>query len=214
MNIEISELESDIIREIVNIGLAKAADSFAAIAKDKVYMNVPYIKILEPELAQEVINGYKETKVMVLSDLVGDIEGKTLLFFLQGHVKKISQVCLGPEENYKGDYNQMQISLLLEVSNILTGALVTQLANILKLKIYGSPPRAITDQQVATIVKLLNDFPNMQPLIFLVKTQFVNSGRLVELPLLLVFTLETLEKILTILRQDGFQDKELLRMSK
>jgi chemotaxis protein CheC len=46
MYIIINELEKDVLREIISIGLARAADSFSSFAKGGVLLDVPDIKII------------------------------------------------------------------------------------------------------------------------------------------------------------------------
>ena len=98
--------------------------------------------------------------------------------------------------------------MLLEISNIITGALVTQLANILKANIYGAPPTAprgdITDAMQALMPE-----QQLQPLIFSVITQFSDKDNMVELPLMLFFDRVTFLKILEIIRSYDFLGSQL-----
>ena len=105
----------------------------------------------------------------------------------------------------------MQESLLLEISNIITGALVTQLANILKCNIYGSPPKLPSDQIEESLEDLLTEHPFYQPVVVTVITQFTDSSRQVDLPLFLFFDAETIIKILSIIRSVSPADKSMFK---
>lgn len=200
MEAQITELERDIIKEILNIGLARAADSFAAIAQDKVLLKVPDIQLIEVKELLSLVSRYEDTHVIIQSDIKGDFNGATLMLFSDDHVVRLSEVCLGMLEVMDGELSVMQESLLLEISNIITGALVTQLANILKSHIYGSPPKAPKNHIADSLKDILVHHPLFQPLVFTVITRFTHNSKSVELPLLLFFDTKTFLKILEIIR--------------
>ena len=196
----ITELERDIIKEILNIGLARAADSFAAIARDKVLMKVPDITLIEVKELLTLVAKYEDSHIIIQSDIKGELNGATLMLFSDNHIIRLSEICLSMVDVQKGELTVMQESLLLEISNIITGALVTQLANILKSNIYGSPPKAPKSHIADSLKSILVQHPLFQPLVFTVITQFSHNSKSVELPLLLFFDTNTLLKILDIIR--------------
>jgi len=207
MELQVNELERDIIKEILNIGLARAADSFAVIAKDRVLLKVPDLQLMEPEELLKIVRAYENSHNIIQSDIKGELNGSTLMLFSDLHVEQLSKVCLGMEVKGSDPLTEMQESLLLEVSNIITGALVTQLANILKASIYGSPPVAPKHDIAESLKGIFTDHPLFQPLVFTVITQFTNNSKMVELPLLLFFDTNTFIKILEIIRSYNFLTK-------
>ncbi|MER2998789.1 chemotaxis protein CheC [Pontibacter populi] len=206
----VTELERDIIKEILNIGLARAADSFAAIAKDKVLLKVPDIQLIEVKELLNLVSRYETTHFIIQSDIKGDFNGSTLMLFSDDHINRLSEVCLNMLDVQKGEVSAMQESLLLEISNIITGALVTQLANILKSNIYGSPPKAPKSHIADSLKDILVQHPLFQPLVFTVITKFTHNFKSVELPLLLFFDTSTFLKILEIIRAFDMDSKTQL----
>jgi chemotaxis protein CheC len=204
MDLHMTELERDIIREILNIGLARAADSFAVIAQEKVLLEVPNLNIVSGRSILEKVRELQEQHVIIQSDIRGEFNGTTLMFFSGQHVQRLSRVCLRMNTSDSTQIDEMQESLLLEISNIITGALVTQLANILKANIYGAPPVNPRDDMAKALQSLMLDRPMVQPLIFSVITQFSDKANSVELPLMIFFDRHTFEKILEIIRTYDF----------
>lgn len=198
-----SELERDIIREILNIGLARAADSFAIIAQERVLLEVPSLDLLVSNDIIQKVREYQQQHVAMQSDIRGDFNGTTLMFFSGQHIQRLSRVCLRLASDDSLQINELQESLLLEISNIITGALVTQLANILKANIYGAPPVAPRGDIGSSLQSLL-PHEQLQPLIFSVITQFSDKDNSVELPLMLFFDRATFDKILEIIRSYDF----------
>ncbi|MBU6121562.1 chemotaxis protein CheC [Hymenobacter siberiensis] len=203
-----TDLERDIIREILNIGLARAADSFAVIAQERVLLEVPNIDLLMSDDILHRVRDYQTRHVPIQSDIRGDFNGTTLMFFSGQHVQRLSRVCLRMQTSETLELNELQESLLLEISNIITGALVTQLANILKANIYGAPPVAPKGDIAENLQSLLPD-QQLQPLIFSVITQFSDRDNTVELPLMLFFDRVTFGKILEIIRSYDFLGSQM-----
>lgn len=204
MDLHMTELERDIIREILNIGLARAADSFAVIAQERVLLEVPNLDLVPSSNILGRVNEYEGTHVIIQSDIKGDFNGTTLMFFSGQHVQRLSKVCLRMNVSDSIKIDAMQESLLLEISNIITGALVTQLANILKSSIYGAPPVAPRGNIADSLNNLMSNRPMVQPLIFSVITQFSDKDNSVELPLMIFFDRETFAKMLEIIRAYNF----------
>ncbi|MCI1185862.1 chemotaxis protein CheC [Hymenobacter sp. DH14] len=208
MDLSMTELERDIIREILNIGLARAADSFAVIAQERVLLEVPSIDLLMSNDILSKVREYQSRHVAIQSDIRGDFNGTTLMFFSGQHVQRLSRVCLRMQTSETLEVNELQESLLLEISNIITGALVTQLANILKANIYGAPPVAPRGDIAESMQNLVPE-QQLQPLIFSVITQFSDRDNMVELPLMLFFDRVTFEKILEIIRSYDFLGRQM-----
>ncbi|GAB2872468.1 chemotaxis protein CheC [Hymenobacter negativus] len=208
MDLSMTELERDIIREILNIGLARAADSFAVIAQERVLLEVPNIDLLMSDDILHRVREYQTRHVPIQSDIRGDFNGTTLMFFSGQHVQRLSRVCLRMQTPETLELNELQESLLLEISNIITGALVTQLANILKANIYGAPPVA-PKGDIAENLQSLLPAQQLQPLIFSVITQFSDRDNTVELPLMLFFDRVTFQKILEIIRSYDFLGSQM-----
>ena len=208
MDLSMTELERDIIREILNIGLARAADSFAVIAQERVLLEVPSIDLLMSNDILAKVREYQSRHVPIQSDIRGDFNGTTLMFFSGPHVQRLSRVCLRMQTTETLEVNELQESLLLEISNIITGALVTQLANILKANIYGAPPVAPHGDIAESMQSIVPEL-QLQPLIFSVITQFSDRDNRVELPLMLFFDRVTFEKILEIIRSYDFLGRQM-----
>ena len=213
MNLNITEIEKDIIREMVNIGVAKAADSFAIIAKEKVLINAPKIKVVDIDSIKNVVADYEKNTVIIQSDIKGDLDGKTFLLFSEPQAMGLAKICLGSFNSNGYEEERLKNSLLLEIGNIITGAIATQFSNILRLSVFGGLP-ILKNNFIGNILKSISEeYPVFKPLIFTIKTEFVYSYKSYELPLVLVFDLQALIKILAILRESNLEKFELLKNS-
>ena len=212
--IEITGLEEDILKEIINIGLAKVADSFAIMAKQPVMLHIPRIEMVSIEALDKVLPENEAEDAIIESDIDGDIHAKSFLIFKPEQSAKISDSCIGSKESFAGNYNAMQKSLLLEISNILTGALITQFANIFHMDLVGMPPVSVPFRLRKTFAELIANLIISKPIVLTVKTNFLNMGQEVDLPMILVFDVNSMLKILSIIRKQNIEDANWLAHQK
>src|SRR5689334_417750 len=137
---KVSHLEEDILREILNIGLAKVADSFSVIARQKVLLNIPSFSLADESQVNSILPPSDREDFVMVSVIEGDIHGKTFIIIEDENATRLAEVCVGQESGFQGNYLALKKSLLLEISNILTGSLVTLLGNVFDFYIHGQPP--------------------------------------------------------------------------
>lgn len=203
-----NNIEKDILTEILNICLAKAADSFAKISKEDVLIQVPDIKLVKEENALRDLIKRQDIDLMIQSEIKGDIYGQTLLLFSNRQVDMLNNVLtdkIDPADQ------KLRESLLLEISNILTGTLVTYLANILKLNMYGSVPNAPIHKSQITPNHLVLDMDMSRPILVTINTLFIKSKNSFDLPMMLIFDVANLNKVLENIRKVNTDNQILMR---
>lgn len=135
-----STLEIDVAKEIVNIALAKAADSLSFFTKEKVFirgLDVEFnpIKDFDCKSKDQKINHVLTTEIK------GDVSGKCFLVFDGSDVENFWKIAL--PENIQNDPDkkkEMGQAILMEADNIITASVVTQFANLLKINMHGYVP--------------------------------------------------------------------------
>lgn len=142
-----NKLELDVATEILNIGLAKAADSLSFFTKEKVFINGMNIKFTTLENANFL---YKQGENITLlsTKLEGELSGYSYLIFNESEVNTLAKMSL-PEEiiNNPDQFAEMKNAILLEVDNIITGAVVTQFSNLLCSDMHGLVPSSYSGNQ-------------------------------------------------------------------
>ena len=211
MYIVINELEKDVLREIINIGLARAADSFAGYANEHVLLDVPDVKIIEPFVLREMLHDYGDLYMVTRTIVTGDLQGKTYLLFNKETLSRISSVCLRDKTPGSDDYEKCREEMINEISTIITSALVAQLSKLLDLEIESEEAEILFEQQERTITEIIQDVSTAQPFMITIKTQFKNLHQAVELPMLVIFNAQSLFKILDFIRSNNLYDYKVLR---
>ncbi|MFD1850360.1 chemotaxis protein CheC [Oceanobacillus bengalensis] len=150
----LSSIEKDALREIGNIGAGNAATSMSKLVNKKIDMQVPSVKIVGYDEMMELIGGPEETIVAMLFQIKGDVLG-TVYFILsleeaEALIKKIINEddfsFLNDEES-----NEMAISALQEIGNIVTGSYLTALSDFTNINMQPSVPYLSIDMAGAVL---------------------------------------------------------------
>lgn len=142
MTIGLNKIELDITKEIINIGIAKAADSLSFFIKEKVLIRLLEIQVNSRDYFPISRKNHLTNKNYLLTtEIKGVMKGKAYLIFNEQETEKIGAANL-PESirNNEVEKAKMTEAILLEIDNIITGAVVTQFSNIFQCKIYGDVP--------------------------------------------------------------------------
>lgn len=194
-----STINNEYFLNIISVALAKAANSFSGIAHKQVEITVPSFELVEDidVFVSKIINS--DIEVMVQSEINGDLYGQTILLYSQVQIEDLEEACFDfkiPEEKKE----EIRKSLLLEVSNILTGAIVTEFSNRLYLNLYGSVPLDPIPVKGISKEKLILSL-DVSYMIFTVYTSFIEHNKNISLPMMLVFDFENLKKIVDLVKQ-------------
>ncbi len=137
----LSEYELDITKELISTALANAADAFSKMAGEKVLVNQFNLIIAPPESSPLLPDASQEPLHILTTDVKGTIEGTSYLVFDAADTRRIFKVFApGKEVAADGSLDELQQALLLELDNILSAAVITQLSNFLDIYIYGDVP--------------------------------------------------------------------------
>jgi len=154
MNIKkslLTEEEIEILQEIMNISFGQSAADLADVIDTHVVLSIPYINILEvPELPDYIrshVKDYKNINI-VEQKFWGKFRGDALLIFSSGAGKELMSM-LKTESNSVVDSDPFDIlerETLMEVGNILIGACVGKLSELLKDVVTYTPPKVIVEK--------------------------------------------------------------------
>jgi chemotaxis protein CheC len=146
----ISEEESDILQEIMNIAFGKAAADLAEIISIFVRLSVPRISMVKAVDLPNYLRseaGSKEMISIVEQNFWGGFTGSALLVFQSGAGKELISLLGSSEEAWfeTGSIEVLERETLMEVGNILIGACVGKVAELLQDVVSYSPPRVIVE---------------------------------------------------------------------
>lgn len=155
--IMITEEETDILQEIMNIAFGRAASDLAEYIDIFVILSVPYIKLLRiaelPPYIQNEIASYEKIS-LVEQNFWGKFKGSAFLVFPSDSGKKILSMMLDDSDDcFESDpINDLEKETFREVGNILIGACIGKIAELLGDVTTYSPPRVVVERSHRNII--------------------------------------------------------------
>lgn len=138
---ELNKLELDVAREVVNIGLSRAADSFSSILKCRALFLDQQISFRSIIDADHVLQKDDGKLCVLITDIMGQMEGSCYLLFTEAEANALKKACLPPSMTDPDQVKMMGDAMMLEIDNMISAAVVTEFANVLELTIYGDVPQ-------------------------------------------------------------------------
>lgn len=156
---ELSELEQDALQEIMNIGFGRAAADLAEIIDLHVILSVPYIAIIRvDELIPFLHHELPESTdlSMITQFFYGKFSGSSFLVFPHGERRKLLSIFDDelPESDYEGS-EVLERETLMEIGNLIIGACIGKVAELLGDVVSYDPPRFFAHDQVQETIASL-----------------------------------------------------------
>lgn len=171
----VTEEEKDILQEIMNIAFGQAAADLAEVINIFVVLSVPNIQLLKgaelPEYLRNELRDYNDVSI-VEQNFRGKFRGSAFLIFPSGAGKAlISLLDADHETSFEsGSIDLLEKETLMEVGNILIGACVGKMSELLDDVVTYSPPKVVIENQPHEI--LPNNLFNPEYTAIVMKTLF------------------------------------------
>lgn len=140
----------DVLKEIGNIGAGNATTALAQMLQCRIDMNVPEVKLIAVDELSESLGGKERVMTAIFLEVEGDITGDIIFLLEQGSARFLVSKLMGME--VAGDFGEMELSCIKEISNIIAGSYLNSLSTLTNLKIYPSVPHLQMDM-VETILR-------------------------------------------------------------
>lgn len=189
----ITPLQLDALKELVNIGVGRAAASLNDMLESPIKLDVPEVRMLSSQELGSETGGSTETFSCVQLGFKGSFSGVAALVFPQASAIKLVAALTNEEPETPG-LNGIMAGTLNEVGNIVINSVIGTLANILESPfdftfphyLHG-PLKDLLTMEISTGKKS----------IMMVKTHFVVENRHVEGHIFLVFEAASFDTLLT-----------------
>jgi chemotaxis protein CheC len=141
----LSDEELDILQEIMNIAFGKATAELAELIDIRVKLSVPCASVIYtaelPGYIQGEIRDYGDISI-VEQRFWSDFKGSALLIFPAGSGKELITLLTGDEVDIfvSDPVDELEKGTLMEVGNILIGACIGKIAELLHDTLTYSPP--------------------------------------------------------------------------
>jgi len=152
--IKINEDHLDIIKEIINIGIGKAANLLNQLVNKRILLSVPSINFATTEELPNYLEEFKSSDVSsIILSFKGEFSGSCQLLFATEGASVLVSIFTDEELIDQDEFNEIKQSTLSEIGNIVLNSLIGTISNVLSQKFIYTPPKYIEDS-VENILKI------------------------------------------------------------
>ncbi len=168
-----NDIHLDVLREIGNIGAGNATTALAKLVNAKIDMKVPRVALVDFPNLSATIGNEEELMVAVLVTLSVDISGM-MMFMMDKKSAKflIEQMLAGSGMEVSDEFGDMEMSVIGEIGNIISGSYLTALSSLLNMNIDMSVPYMAIDMAAAIISVPAIEFGKIGDEVLLIQTDF------------------------------------------
>lgn len=167
----LSEDQLDALKEISNIGMGHAATALSQLIGERVYLRVPRVTLTDIAQVPELMGGAEKVVAGITLQIFGDARGNILLVFPRESAQRLVARLLRQEE--KGlVLNEIGVSTLKEVGNILASAYLNALGSLLHMTLIPSVPLLAYDMAGAVVDYVLIELSQAGDMALMVETEF------------------------------------------
>ncbi len=171
----LNNIQLDALKEISNIGMGHAATALSQMIGQPVQLRVPHVTITEISQVPDYLGGAEKMMVGITLQILGDARGSIMLLFPQESAHRLLSKLLGDQSKVL-IMNELTISTLKEVGNILASAYLSALGNLLHKTLIPSVPLLAYDMAGAVVDYVLIDLSKSSDLAMLVETDFTGES--------------------------------------
>ena len=154
----LDNMNFDVLTEIGNIGAGNAVTALSQMINAKVDMYVPQVKMLTFQQLANVIEG--------------DIEGSMLFMLGSEDAHRLVEQLLGMKPQADDTFSEMEMSALMELGNIITGAYLSAISKMTNLTISPSVPYLSVDMAGAILSVPAIEFGKLGDQALLIESRF------------------------------------------
>jgi len=179
---ELNNLHLDVLREIGNIGAGNAVTALAKMLNRRIDMDVPKVKILEFKDVNETLGGAETLVAGILLRIGGDVSGYIMFIIEYNAAHLLVDILMGKpigesEQNQQGEFDEIEISALKEIGNILAGSYISALSSLTNLNIQPSVPELAIDMAGAILSFPAIEFGKIGDTVLYIETEFSEDER-------------------------------------
>mgnify|MGYP003091924725 FL=1 len=134
----------DVLKELGNIGAGNATSALAQLLGMKIDMSVPEVRLLEFKDVGDAMGGADQIMVGIYLMVEGDVNG-SMMFLLSDKSARNLVNKLMQQNSQDMNFSEIELSAMMEVGNIITGAYLNSIATMTNLTMVPSVPAIAVD---------------------------------------------------------------------
>lgn len=169
----------DFFKELENIGAGHAATALSLMLSHQVSIKVPLAQFCEYSQICEILHGPENVVAGLLVGISGDLNGFILLVMEEKDALKIANMILSgiADGLPEADQEEMRVSAMKEMANILIGSYITAISSLTGLMIDASVPDLVFDMAGAVMNLVAVVYGEVGDRILSMETEFIEDSQ-------------------------------------
>src|SRR5690554_6099709 len=188
----LTPMQLDFLKELSNIGGGNAATSFSQMIQRPIRMEVPVVQILSYDSIYRDILGEEDQVHAVSVRALGDIPGNFLFVTEEGSTADLIKMLMG---NTIQEMDDLGVSALQEICNILCSSYVNALTRLLNISIISSVPAYVKDMFGAILPSIYMESGQFEDQLLLIENYFYANNNKINTHLFFIPQPGSLQKI-------------------
>ena len=172
----LDDTHMDVLREIGNIGAGNAVTALAKLLNKKVDMDVPKVKVMKFKDVSEILGGVEIPVVGLLLNVEGDITGSIMFILKSDAARTLVNILMGRSLEDCKEFEEMELSALQEIGNILASSYLSSLSGLTGLNIMPSVPELAIDMAGAILSVPAIQFGTIGDSVLYIETGFFEGS--------------------------------------
>ena len=147
----VNEMYMDVLKEIGNIGAGNATTAIEGMLGTQMKMNVPSVKLMDASKLGDAICPEEETIVGIFLEVKDGITGSMMFIMKMESAHFLVNKLMGREQTYNEPFDEMVLSAMKEIGNIIAGSYLSALAGMTNLVISPSVPYIAVDMAASIL---------------------------------------------------------------
>ncbi len=168
----VNEMYLDVFKEIGNIGSGNATTAIANMINATIDMKVPKVELMEASKLGGAICPEEETIVGIFLEVTKDITGSMMFLLRMDAARYLVNKLLGMNKENDQTFDEMELSVLKEIGNIIAGSYLSAISNMTNLTIAPSIPYISVDMAAAILSVPAIEFGQYGDNALLIETEF------------------------------------------
>lgn len=193
---QVNDMYFDVLKEIGNIGAGNATTAISNMLNLKVNMEVPKVEFLTFQELPTAISAEEETVVGIYLEVESDIGGSMMFLLKMDSARYLVNHLMGRPDDYAEEFNEMDLSAIKEIGNIISGSYLSALSTMTNMVITSSVPYLAIDMAAAILSVPAVQFGQYGDNALLIETEFGDDVKIQGF-FILMPDIDSYDKILT-----------------
>ena len=172
---QVNDMYVDVLKEIGNIGAGNATTAMANMLNIRINMDVPRVELLTFQELGSAICPEDESIVGIYLEVTDDITGSMMFLMKIPAAHFLVNKLMGRTPEYNEPFDEMDLSAMKEIGNIIAGSYLSALSTLTNLRIKPSVPYIAVDMAASILSVPAVQFGQYGDNALFIETEFGNE---------------------------------------